>query len=101
MRNQPQKRDEQMTNDQITNLTANLPVTGKVLVNFLRQSDSSRGRTTAKGDIQSAGRFTTLTAFAHTIKPFVTKAGHISVRFLTADGWACARATDIQSISIA
>ena len=69
------RRDEQaMTNDQITNLTSNLPTSGKVLVNFLRQSDSSRGRTTAKGDIQSAGRFTTLTAFAHTIKPFVTKA---------------------------
>jgi hypothetical protein len=90
-----------MTNDQITNLTASLPTNGKVLVNFLRQSDSSRGRVTAKGDLQSAGRFTTLTAFASSIKPFVTKAGHISVRFLTADGWACARAIDIMSISIA
>ena len=90
-----------MTNDQITNLTASLPTTGKVLVNFQRQSDSSRGRLTKNGDLQSKGKFTTLVAFASSVKPFVTKAGHISVRFLTTDGWACARATDIQSISIA
>ncbi len=90
-----------MTNDQLSNITSSIPTNGKVLVNFLRRSDSSRGRLTAKGDIQSEGRFTTLTAFANTIKPFVTKAGHISVRFLTTDGWACARATDIQSISVA
>jgi hypothetical protein len=90
-----------MTNDQITNLTASLPTTGMVKVNFQRQSDSSRGRLTKNGDIQSKGKFTTLVAFASSIKPFVTKAGHISVRFLTTDGWACARATDIQSISLA
>jgi len=90
-----------MTNSQITNLTSNLPVDGMVRVNFQRQSDSSRGRLTKKGDLQSKGKFTTLVAFAASIKPFVTKAGHISVRFLTTNGWACARATDIQSISLA
>lgn len=90
-----------MTNNQITNLTASLPTTGMVMINFQRQSDSSRGRLTKKGDLQSMGKFTTLHAFASSVKPFVTKAGHISVKFLTREGWACARATDIQSISIA
>lgn len=94
------ERDEQMSNDQLTILTANLPTTGKVLVNFIRRSDSSRGRTTAKGDLQSKGRFTTLTAYAASVKAFRTKAGHISVRFMTTQGFACARAADIQSISI-
>lgn len=91
-----------MTNDQITNLTASLPQDGIALINWQRQSDTSRGAVTAKGDLQSKGQFATARVWAKTVKVLRANAGHLYVKALKIDGgWVNARVVNINSISIA
>lgn len=80
--------------------TVRIPTTGIVLINWKRQSDSSRGNVTAKGDLQKNGQFATVRVWGETVKVLKAKAGHLYLKAVSTTGdFVNIRVENINTIS--